>query len=106
MPRLLRLALALALFTFPVIASAQTPTASTVSPSKDTVLFDFDSGNYEGWTLSGDCWNTQPATAITFVDKQGNSLVTGVVSVRNSSNIPASVRMMSNETMADTCTLE
>ena len=48
-------------------------------PAKDTVLFDFESGSYDGWTLSGDCWDKAPATPKTFVDRQGNSLVSGIV---------------------------
>ena len=55
--------------------SAQEKAAST----KDTILFDFESGNFDGWTLTGDCWDAQPATAKTFVDRQGNPLVTGIV---------------------------
>jgi len=64
----------LALFFLPSVTSARSPT-----PVKETVLFDFDGGNYDGWTLTGDCWDKQPATARTFVDRQGNPLVSGIV---------------------------
>ena len=79
--RLSRLALIFALAVLPALTTAQTPNIASQpsSPSKDMVLFNFDGGNYDGWTLSGDCWNTQPATAKTFVDRQGNSLVLGIV---------------------------
>ena len=82
--RLFRLAPLLFLFVFSLLASAQTPPVETTpssptSPSKDTVLFDFEGGNFEGWTLSGDCWDKNPSTSRTFVDRQGNPLVTGIV---------------------------
>ena len=50
-----------------------------VPNAKDTLLFDFESGNFDGWTLTGDCWDTHPATVKTFVDRQGNLLVSGIV---------------------------
>ena len=77
--RLPRFVLVLALFVLPTLSLAQPPNTPTAAPSKDTVLFDFDGGNYNGWTLTGDCWDKQPATAKTFVDKQGHSLVLGIV---------------------------
>ena len=82
--RLFRLAPLLFLFVFSLLASAQTPPVETTpssptSPSKDTVLFDFEKGNFEGWTLTGDCWDKTPSTSRTFVDRQGNPLVTGIV---------------------------
>ncbi len=54
MPRLHRFALTLALFALPTLSTAQTPNTSTAVPGKDTVLFDFESGNFNGWTLSGE----------------------------------------------------
>ncbi len=75
MPRLSYLALFLALFALlPTFTFAQ-----TAAPTKDTVLFDFESGTFDGWTLSGDCWDKQPATPKTFVDKAGRSAVSGIV---------------------------
>lgn len=77
-------AFVLALSLLPALSFAQTPpikplsTAST-SPSKDTVLFDFEGGNFDGWTLTGDCWDKAPATPKTFVDKGGQPLVSGIV---------------------------
>ena len=44
-----------------------------------TVLFDFENGTFDGWTLTGDCWDKEPATTKTFVDRQGNPLVSGIV---------------------------
>ena len=76
--RLPRLALVLTLFSLPTLSPAQTPNTST-APSKDSVLFDFDGGNFDGWTLSGDCWDKASATPKTFTDKQGNAAVTGIV---------------------------
>ena len=79
MPRLHRLALILTLSALPTLALAQTPNPQSTAHSKDTVLFDFEGGNFDGWTLTGDCWDKQPATSKTFVDKQGNSAVSGIV---------------------------
>ena len=70
-----RLALVLALSALPTPSLAQTPTAKpspVASPSKDVILFDFESGNFDGWTLTGDCFSKSPATSKTFVDKQNN----------------------------------
>ena len=72
MPRNLHLALTLILLVFPIVTPAQTP-------AKETVLFDFEGGHFDGWTLSGNCFAKQPATAKTFVDRQGNPLVSGIV---------------------------
>ncbi len=74
MPRLSHLALFLALFALPALSHAQ-----TAAPTRDTVLFDFESGAFDGWTLSGDCWDKQPATSKTFVDKAGRSFLFRVV---------------------------
>ena len=74
-----RLALAITLSLLPTLATAQNPIASPAAPSKDTILFDFDNGTFDGWTLTGDCWPKQPATAKTYADKQGNPLVSGIV---------------------------
>ena len=73
------LVLLFVLFALPTLSLAQKPTTPISAPSKDTILFDFEMGNYEGWTLTGDCWDKQPATAKTFVDRQGKPLVTGIV---------------------------
>jgi len=77
--RLSRLALVLALFVLPTLTTAQTPNTPTAASTKDSVLFDFESGNFDGWTLTGDCWDKAPATPKTFTDKQGNSAVSGIV---------------------------
>ena len=74
----------LALGGVPALAPAQTPNTNTTQNPKppvqtDTVLFDFENGAYDGWTLTGDCWDTHPATVKTFIDRQGNPLVTGIV---------------------------
>ena len=74
-----RLALIFALSALPTLLTAQTPNTQTTTPSKDTVLFDFEAGNFDGWTLTGDCWDKQPATPKTFTDKQGNSVISGIV---------------------------
>ena len=84
MSRFTLIFLTLALLVFPALAPAQTPDNSatqspTASGAKDTVLFDFENGNFDGWTLSGDCWDKQPATVKTFIDRQGNPLVSGIV---------------------------
>ena len=76
--RLPRLALVLTLFSLPTLSPAQTPNTST-APSKDSVLFDFEAGTFDGWTLTGDCWDKASATPKTFTDKQGNSFVSDVV---------------------------
>ena len=76
---LFRLALVLILFVLSLFATAQTPASSPELPSKDSTLFDFEGGNFEGWTLTGDCWDKTPATPRTFVDRQGNLLVSGIV---------------------------
>ena len=72
--RLHHFALILALSLLPTLTTAQ-----TAAPTRGTVLFDFESGNFDGWTLSGDCWDKQPATPKTFVDKSGRSIVSGIV---------------------------
>ena len=77
--RLFRLALVLSLSALPTFTTAQTPNTQTAAPSKDSVLFDFESGSFDGWTLTGDCWDKAPATPKTFVDKQDNSAVSGIV---------------------------
>ncbi len=64
----------LAVCAMPSATFAQAPT-----PGKETALFDFEGGSYHGWTLTGDCWDKQPAAANTFVDRQGKPLVTGIV---------------------------
>ncbi len=75
--RLPHLALLLTLSLLPTPSLAQTPNVPA-APSKDTVLFDFEGGNFDGGTLSGDCWDKQPATPKTFVGRQGNSVVSRV----------------------------
>jgi len=77
--RLYCFALVVALSVLPMLSLAQTPNTQTAAPSKDIVLFDFESGNFDGWTLSGDCWDIAPATPKTFLDKQGRSVVSGIV---------------------------
>ena len=80
--RFFRLASILALSSLSVLSLAQTPPvepSKTASPTKDTVLFDFEGGDFDGWTLTGDCWDKAPATPKTFVDKQGQPLVSGIV---------------------------
>ncbi len=47
MSRQSTLALFLALFALPALAYAQ-----TAAPTKETVLFDFESGTFDGWILS------------------------------------------------------
>ena len=84
MSRLTLLSLTLALLIPSALAPAQTPASHTAQIPRyplqnDTVLFDFENGNYDGWTLSGDCWNPQPATAKMFVDRQGAPLVSGII---------------------------
>ena len=84
MSRLTLIFLTLALFIPPALAPAQTPNTNITQNPKpkvqnDTVLFDFENGNFDGWTLSGDCWDKQPATVKTFIDRQGNPLVSGIV---------------------------
>ena len=74
-----RLALLLALFALPTLSTAQTPNTQIAAPTKDTVLFDFEAGNFDGWTLTGDCWDKAPATPKTFTDKQGNSPDSAIV---------------------------
>lgn len=77
--RLSRLALTFALSILPTLSLAQTSNTPTATPSKDIVLFDFEAGNFDGWTLTGDCWDKAPATPKTFTDKQGRSVVSGIV---------------------------
>jgi len=79
MPRLHTFILILALFALPTLSTAQTPNTQTAAPTKDTILFDFEAGNFDGWTLTGDCWDKAPATPKTFTDKQGRSAVFGIV---------------------------
>ena len=68
---------ALTMGAVPAPAPAQAPAKSAVQ--NDTVLFDFENGNFDGWTLSGDCWDKHSATVKTFIDRQGNPLVSGIV---------------------------
>ncbi|HLK60785.1 MAG TPA: hypothetical protein VKU00_29750, partial [Chthonomonadaceae bacterium] len=44
-------------------ARAQSHNASA---SEDIVFADFESGNYDDWTLTGDCWTNTPASAFRF----------------------------------------
>ena len=73
MPRPLFIALAIVLSVLPTLAPAQTaPVSAAVASAKDivlakeTVLFDFESGSYDGWTLEGDCWGKEPASDALF----------------------------------------
>ncbi len=52
---------------------------TTPAANGDIVFADFERGTFDGWTLTGDCWDKQPATSKTFVDRQGNPLVSGIV---------------------------
>ena len=52
---------------------------NNITEGKTTILFDFENGTFDGWTLTGDCWDKEPATTKTFVDRQGNPLVSGIV---------------------------
>lgn len=45
----------------------------------ETVLFNFEVGSFDGWTLSGDCWDKAPATPKTYTGKQGCFLVSSVI---------------------------
>jgi len=77
--RLTRFALVLTLFALPTLSPAQTPNTKAATSTKDTILFDFESGNFDGWTLTGDCWDKAPATPKTFMDKSGRSVVSGII---------------------------
>lgn len=75
MSRLSRFAIVMVLSLLPTLTTAQTPNTESTALPKETVLFDFESGAFDGWTLTGDCWDKAPATPKTFVDKQGKFLV-------------------------------
>ena len=43
-------------------ATAQTP---AIPVTKEDIFADFESGTFDGWTLSGNCWTKEPHTAAT-----------------------------------------
>ena len=58
MLRSVHFALPLALFALPILVFAQTPNSPTkVTNAKEMTLFDFEGGNFDGWTLEGNCWD-------------------------------------------------
>ncbi len=69
--RLHRLALVLALSALPTLSPAQKPNDPITQRPNDLTLFDFEAGNFDGWTLSGDCWDKAPATPKTFMRLRG-----------------------------------
>ncbi len=49
----------------PSILSAQTPAIPASTVSKDEIFADFESGTFDGWTLSGNCWTKESHDATT-----------------------------------------
>ncbi len=46
-------------------ATSQTPAIPASTVSKDEIFADFESGTFDGWTLSGNCWTKEPHDATT-----------------------------------------
>ena len=41
---------------------APSATLAQATPKDDIVFADFEDGTYDGWTMTGNCWGTAPAS--------------------------------------------
>ena len=75
------ISLLMLLFVGRAFGQTETPLAQPASPVQnyqEQIFAGFEDGNYEGWTLTGDCWLPEPATSRSFVDPRiRQSLITG-----------------------------